>query len=105
MIERQFAFTAQNHRAQRPVNIQQPRKVRRAHAVRVQQVSQCFQNGDFGRVELRLFVSSITGKAGRSPPGLSVSWCPAIASVISEAFWNSTSSWRGRGVRIRQSPA
>jgi len=38
MIEGEVALAAQNHRAQRPVNLQQSGEVRRRHAVRVQQV-------------------------------------------------------------------
>ena len=59
MRQSQLPFAAQNHPAQRAVNVQQPRQVRRAHVVRVQEMLQGVQRGDFGRVELR--VANISG--------------------------------------------
>src|SRR3989442_861042 len=54
--QRQLPFAAQNHRTQRAVNVQQPRQVRRAQVVRVQEVLQGGQPCDFGCVELRVFL-------------------------------------------------
>jgi len=54
--QRQLPFATQYHPTQRAVNVQQPRQVRRAHVVRVQKVLQGIQRGDFGRVELRVFL-------------------------------------------------
>ena len=56
MGQRQLPFATQNHPAQRPVNVQQPRQVRRAHVVRVQQMLQRFQRGHLGRVQMFPFV-------------------------------------------------
>ena len=61
--QRQLPFAAQNHRAQRAVNVEQPRQVRRAHVVRVQKVLQGVQPCDFGGVELRVFLFVVFNQA------------------------------------------
>src|ERR1700682_5698529 len=48
---------------QRMMHIQQPRQVRRALAMRVQDVLQSVQRGDFGHVESRVFLSVIFNQA------------------------------------------
>ena len=63
MSQRQLAFATQNHPAERPVNVQQPRQVRRAHVVRVQKMLQRVPRRDFGRVELGVFLFVIFNQA------------------------------------------